>query len=111
MRISDWSSDVCSSDLASPGSPPAYDRFRSGSAEFRLRSAPCWACSLHLFLLHPLRTLDNHVLVRAERGDGPVQRQLFDFQVATASLNHDEPDNRDDDTDVQGGHSGRYELR
>src|SRR3546814_510559 len=26
MRISDWSSDVCSSDLAETGLPPAYPR-------------------------------------------------------------------------------------
>src|SRR3546814_8750623 len=27
MRISDWSSDVCSSDLAAPTAPPAPGRF------------------------------------------------------------------------------------
>src|SRR3546814_8812655 len=53
MRISDWSSDVCSSDLAARGADLRYnmeisleDAFRGKTAQIRVPStATCEACS------------------------------------------------------------------
>src|SRR3546814_17969037 len=62
MRISDWSSDVCSSDLPDRGGPPATDP----RAAWRL-----FAANFHLFRGTPSRMWLDHVFA-----------DVFGFDVA-----------------------------
>src|SRR3546814_20646266 len=66
MRISDWSSDVCSSDLANPVGLLADSRCRTTS-----RIERC--CKAHRMLHREISTLARMLLAREEAGGGEVR--------------------------------------
>src|SRR3546814_15473936 len=79
MRISDWSSDVCSSDLA-----PPIDRHRRGPRYVAIEDRRA----------HATRAVTLHPAVRREREAGKLLAEILDHVVALelAVDEHVEPD-------------------
>src|SRR3546814_13703762 len=113
MRISDWSSDVCSSDLANQpcrwrsGAAPMIDLSKLVTAEdkFRAPAADEQAAALRLGLVH-LDLREGHLHVGFQRLEFAGLRHLHHADLGLGGLGRIGPDLVDDlAADVQDGRS------
>src|SRR3546814_1611832 len=77
MRISDWSSDVCSSDLCSARSQHGPGRCRQRRAAARGAAPPDRSCRLFLLHLGPLEDRDEEAVgavARRRQGEKEIGR-------------------------------------
>src|SRR3546814_9689744 len=87
MRISDWSSDVCSSDLIAAGLHPVADDLLGAAVGFRIsrdRIHLCGVDEVHALLESVVHLREGFVLAVLHAPGHAAEAEQADLQVAAA---------------------------